>query len=148
MRLVIIAAVDNRAEGSRFLDHIDGKALSEGTGRKLNLMHRLAVVDNPGVLIRQVNASRASETESLLIIDKVRNPHLHADGHQGNVAGIHDGIFQRFIPVAVDIVALNRGIRDEQRTVADKSVAVMDGTGLQCRSNRDWLENRTGLKAF
>ena len=50
--------------------------------------------------------------------------------------------------MTIDVVALDGSIRDEQGTVADEVVSVMDRSGLQCGSHRDGFEHRTGFIAF
>ena len=61
MRLIIIAAVHNRAKRCDLLDHRTGKALSECTGRQFYLIHAFLVIHNTGNLLRKINAGLTSE---------------------------------------------------------------------------------------
>ena len=63
MGLIIITAIDYGTEGSRLLDHCTGKALTEGVGRKLYLMHIFCAVKTSDILIGKIDAGTASKVK-------------------------------------------------------------------------------------
>ena len=146
MRLIVIAAVDQRAEPRHQLDHGHVKILTERVGRKHGIRHigiRYELIR--ARLVRKVDARLETEVEDILELGKVFLPDQFGHLHKTDVAGVLDCFADRQVTVTVNIVALDLKAVDHQVAAAVERHIGIDGSCLQPGCDRKRLGCGTGL---
>ena len=147
MRLIIIAAVNQRAESCCNLNHGHIKVLSERVRRKVRDSHVLRTVYQAvGFrLVCQINICLEAKPENILKMAEGLLAHRKSLLHQSNVAGAFDRLPDCQNAVTVCIVTFDRlsTFRNGQRSLTKVCLIRPECTALEAGPCRKRLCNRT-----
>ena len=147
MGLIVVAAVDERAEARHHLSHGHVEVLSKGIGGKAGLVHVVRRIEKGRSLrlTRQVDAGHLAKAEGVLIFGEIhRSDHL-PDLHQSHVAGVLYRPLHRQGSVSIPVDAVDIIVPDVERAAAVKGLIPGEGARLKRRRHSEGLDGGAGL---